>query len=107
MEVTVRTIVTAHLPETGDAGLHRQPRLAPRHTDLILPERRRPRPNEAHLARQHVEELGEFVDVQRSKNTADTSDPRILVDLEMRTVRLIDSLEIELRRMRTHEHRSE
>jgi hypothetical protein len=107
MEIAFVTIVTAHLPQAGNPGLHRETRFAPRHTHLILAERRRPGTNEAHVTRQYVEELRELVDVQRSKDATDASDSGIPVDFEMWTVRLVIGLEIHLRRMRSDVHRTE
>src|ERR1700735_4393771 len=49
---------------------------------LILVEDQRTRPNQAHLAAQHVEQLGQLVQGGLSQEVADARYPGILGDLE-------------------------
>src|SRR5450759_3009434 len=55
--VEVGIVPRADLPETGDAGFHRQPPPVPDVIALDLGGQRRARPDEAHLAAQHVPQL--------------------------------------------------
>src|SRR3954453_19318895 len=99
--------MAANLPEPRNTGAHRQPGLAPGHTQLILSKWGRPGSDEAHFSHQHVGELGKLVEVEHAKDATDPCDPRVAVALEVRAVRVVQSIQVTLRQMRAGEHRPE
>ena len=56
---------------------------------LDLGRQRRPGPDDAHLAAQHVPELRDLVDRQLAQEPADPGDSRVVADLEQRPVALV------------------
>ena len=71
-----------NLPEAGDAGPEVEPPPGPAGHVLVLGEDDRARPDERHLALQHVEELRQLVEAGAPQEGADPSDARIVRDLE-------------------------
>src|SRR5581483_12007826 len=56
-------------------------------------QRQRPRPDERHLAAQHVQHLRQLVDRVAPQHAADRGDARVVLDLEKRPRRLVRRLE--------------
>ncbi len=76
---------TLHLRPAGDPGWHRQPAELALGVLGDLDLNGRPRPHEAHLAAQDVDEVGELVERQPPHDRADAGDARIaLVDRQPR-----------------------
>ena len=75
------------LPEPGHARQHVVARAVPVLEHRVVAERKRPRADEAHLAPQHVHELGQLVDREPAQHAADAGDARIVPDLEQRARR--------------------
>src|SRR5438552_7841098 len=82
------------LPEAGDAGTNLEPIAVPVLVGGDLLGERRPRPDQAHLALQDVQELRELVQAVAPEPPSDAGDPWILADLEERTRSLVLPLEL-------------
>src|SRR5712691_6763026 len=67
----------AYLRPAGDARLHVEPPCLPRRVALDLIAQRRARPDDAHLATDHVPELWELVERKPAENPARTRDARV------------------------------
>src|SRR5207237_5247569 len=52
------------------------------------------RADDAHLAEQHVPELGQLVDVEAAEPAADEEDARVILHLELRAVNLVADHEL-------------
>ena len=70
------------LPETGDAGRDVEALLGPAAAAAGFVDPQRPRPDQAHLAAHHVEELGHFVEAPLAQHSAHARDARVALDLE-------------------------
>src|SRR5438094_8638985 len=71
-----------NLPEAGDPGLHREPTPMPCVVSRNVVERMWPWPDQAHVAEQHVPELGELVDARLAEDPAQPAHPRVVRELE-------------------------
>src|SRR5688500_16417456 len=107
MEVSGVALRAADLPHAADARAHREPGLAPGNADLVLSERRRARADEAHLADDDVEQLRQLVEADAAQPGADTRDPRIALDLELRPIDLVRRQHVALLGVRADDHRAE
>ena len=65
----------------------------PRLEAVVVAERQRPRPDERHLAAQHVDHVRDLVDREAAQDAPDHGDARIVADLEERPRRLVRVLE--------------
>ena len=71
------------LPQAGDAGTHLEPAVAAaRRTAATSPASGGRGPDEAHLAAQHVDELGQLVDGVPAQQAAGPGDARVVLHLE-------------------------
>ena len=95
------------LPEPGHPGEHEIPGAMPVLEELVVAKRQRPRPDEAHLAPQRVDELRQLVDREPPQNSPDPRHPRVVADLEQRARRLVRVLERALLRRCARDHRAE
>src|SRR5205814_7804277 len=66
----------------------------------------RPRPDDTHLAPQHVDELGQLVDAELADETPDRRDAWIFLNLEYRPVLLICRQELHLELFGVGDHRA-
>ena len=72
-----------HLPEAGHTRLHAEAAFVPLSVDAFdIPHRQGSRTNQAHLALEDVEELGQLVNAETSEEFADAGDARVILDLE-------------------------
>ena len=88
------------LPEAGHARKHRVAAAVPVLEQLVVAKRQRPRPDEAHLALQHVHDLRDLVEREAPQEAADAGDTRVVADLEERALGLVLLLELGLQRRR-------
>ena len=105
--VEVRVAAAADLPQAGDAGLHRQPAAVPQVVARDLVGERRPRADEAHLAAEHVPQLGQLVERGPPQEAADPRDARVVVELEHRAAELVAIGELGPPRLGVGDHRAE
>src|SRR5262245_30592264 len=80
--VEVLLAPSLHLPQPGDAGLHRQPAAMPQVVALDLPRERWSGSDEAHLAADDVPQLRQLVEARRAQDPAGPGQPRIVGHLE-------------------------
>ena len=80
---------SADLPQSGHARLDQQPA---GHV-LVVPgdlgRQRRPRPDQAHVALEHVDQLRQLVQRPLAQERADPGDPRVAAHLEQQAVALV------------------
>src|SRR4051812_13009446 len=107
LEIGPRTAGAADLPEAGDAGAYAQPRLAPRRAELIFVVRAGTRADDRHVPEQHVEELRQLVEVVLAQVLTNLGQPRIVLDEELRAVRLVEFLQVGLDPLGVLPHRAE
>ena len=74
---------------------------------LVVADRERARADEAHLAAQDVQHLGDLVDREPSQHASDTGDAGIVADLEEGALGLVLRLELGLPGLRVRVHRPE
>src|SRR5581483_2801916 len=99
VEVEAHEVVERQLDPTGDLPQPRHP--GQDEVALAVPvlelheiaQRQRPRPDERHLAAQHVQHLRQLVDRVAPQHAADRGDARVVLDLEKRPRRLVRRLE--------------
>src|SRR5690606_13334399 len=84
------------LPEPRDARAHGEPRLAPRRAVLVLLVRARARADDAHVPHEDVEELGDLVELEPSQDAPHAQHPRVVLDEELRAVRLVHRRQLRL-----------
>src|SRR5262245_60178305 len=70
--VEVDVGAATHLPESGEARLHLEPRRVPQ-TIGFRSERRRTRPDQRHVSLEHVQQLRQFVETELAENAPATS----------------------------------
>src|SRR5687768_2789354 len=87
--VESQAAAAGHLPQAGDARLDVETAALPGLVLLGLLGQRRTRTDQAHVALEHVEELGQLVHRRRPHPLADPGDTRVTGDLEDRTVGLV------------------
>ena len=73
----------------------------------VVPERQRPRPHEAHLAAQDVDDLRNLVQRETPQDPPHPGDPRVVSDLEQRPAGFVRCLELRLPLGRAGDHRPE
>src|SRR5665647_8902 len=83
----------ADLPEPRDARQHDVPPPVQFFHELTVAQRQRARPDKAHVALEHAEELGQLVEAQTPQDAADAGDPRIVTHFEQRAVGLVELLQ--------------
>src|SRR3712207_1647163 len=88
--VPAQVRATADLPQAGDPGLDEEPAVHVRPVLLDLPVDVRPRPDERHLALEDVDELRELVERVPAEEAAHGGDARVLVQLELHGVALVE-----------------
>src|SRR5664279_6221677 len=71
------------LPEARDARQHAVAAAVPGLEALVVAQRQRARADEAHLAAQHVPELGQLVDREAAQDAADRRDAGVVADLSL------------------------
>ena len=67
-----------NLGQTGYPAPHRQPPPLPEAVGFQMFGQSRPRPNDGHIALQHIPQLGQFVNLQAPDNTADPRHLRVI-----------------------------
>ena len=97
-----------HLPKTSDSGRDAEaPSLPILAEKLIVTDGHGARTDEAHLALEHVEELGQFVYACLSQELTNACDPRIILDLECRPGHFVQVRQLFLYSLRVGNHGSE
>src|SRR5205814_7364380 len=96
-----------HLPEAGHARHEVEAAALPAVDAAILVGHERPRPDEAHLAANHVDELGQLVQIGAAKEAAHTRDAWVLGHLEEALGALVARHELRLHRVGAVVHRAE
>src|SRR5512134_3657573 len=82
------------LPEARDPGQDEIALPVPGFEPLVVADRERAGPDQAHLAAQHVQELRQLVERELAEQAADAGDAGIAPDLEQRPGRLVPLLEL-------------
>src|SRR5207237_2470070 len=99
---------STHLPEASDAGFGAEPPEVVRLVVLEIGLEERTRPNERHVAREHVPDLRQFVETPPPQEAAHSRYARIVRNLEQsRIARVVQSDKVRLLRLRTDAHRAE
>src|SRR5450759_4858934 len=83
----------ADLPEPGDARQHDVPPPVPFFHELAVSQRQRARPDKAHVALEHTEELGQLVEAQAPQDATGPCDARIVTHLEQHAVGFVELLQ--------------
>ncbi len=87
-----RVVAGLDLPQAGDAGPHLVPVVEVGGELVDLVAQRRAGPDEAHVALQDVDQLGQLVEARAAQDVADPRDPGITGDLEQRAGALVVGL---------------
>src|SRR5436190_9093152 len=107
-EVVEAEIGTAgDLPEPGQARENEVALEVPALELLVVAQRQRSRPDEAHLAPEHVPDLRDLVQREAAENRPDRGHARVLADLEEGPVRLVRRFELGLAPSCAGVHRAE
>ena len=101
--VKIHIATSAHLPKAGDARLDFQSLGMP-HRVSIRTKGRRAGPDEAHSTPDDVEDLRQFIHAGLPQNSSDTSDPRIIGNLEIRPCQLIQMTQLLFQFFRIRNH---
>src|SRR5437016_6766460 len=88
LEVTTRAACAANLPEARDAGADAEARFAPGRAELVFAVGAWPRADDRHVPGEDVEKLWNLVEVVFAEDLADAREARIVLDVELRAVRL-------------------
>ncbi len=102
-----RVVPGFDLPETGDARHHVCTTAQAQRERFDLLGKRGARADEAHLAPEHVPELGELVHGGRTEEATDGRDARIVFELEQRTLPNVPVSELTDPFLRIDDHRPE
>jgi hypothetical protein len=85
--------ILPRLPVTRNARLHEQTLALVRGVEVCLTPQCRTRSHDAHIPKKHIEELGQLIDTGLSNEVANPRDSRFILDLEDRTILLVEVLE--------------
>ncbi|MNP68806.1 hypothetical protein D3C76_1648160 [compost metagenome] len=80
--IEIDIAASGDLPQAGHAGVDAQAREV---TVLVAigVERGRPGADQAHVALEYIDQVGQLVEAAASEEPADCGDPRVLVDFEV------------------------
>src|SRR4029079_16079640 len=102
-----QVVAPTDLPQAGEARSDAQTAAEGTVKALGLPDRKRPRTHEAHVAEQDVEELRQLVEAGAAQEPAESRDPRVVVDLETGAVHLGQGEELVALLLRADTHGAE
>ena len=97
---------TRDLPQTRDSRLHRKSAPSECIVSSNFTRQRRPGPDDRHVAPQHVEEIGKFVDARTPQHLPERVQSRIVSDFKNGPVDFAKRMEFIVNEMRPIDHRS-
>src|SRR5262249_32960588 len=89
MKIAGASLIAANLPQPRYPRWNRQARPAPGDADLVFLKRRRARPHEAHVSKEDVGRLWQPVEIRRAQEATHARHPRIVAQLELRSIHLV------------------
>src|SRR5690606_27000469 len=102
-----QAVPSAHLPVAGAARYDALAQLVLARILRELPRQRRPGPDEAHIALQHIPELGQLVDAGLPDEASDLRNARVILHLEHRAFNLVLVEQLREQFLRIRYHRAE